>query len=240
MRITVLGSCGAWPEPGRACSGFLVEHDGFRLVLDMGFGVASRLFEVCPASSVDAVAVTHEHPDHCVDLNALLRARYYADAPRIPLYCTPGVVRRLSVVEPRPPLSDAFDIFDLPGAYRVGPFELTGIALPHHVPNSGIRLVTRDTVLAYTGDTGPVPALVELARDADVFISEATLTEPQDEPRTLMSAREAGEVAARAGAKRLLLTHFWPGSDRAAAVERAAAVFSGDIAAASEGMELRC
>ncbi|MFC0114340.1 MBL fold metallo-hydrolase [Kibdelosporangium aridum] len=240
MQITVLGSCGAWPEPGRACSGFLVEHDGFRLVLDMGFGVASRLFEICPAESVNAVVVTHEHPDHCVDLNALLRARFYGGMPRIPLYCTPGVAGRLNVVEPNPPLSAAFDIYELPGGYSVGPFDLTGMLLPHHVPNSGVRLATKDSVLAYTGDTGPDPALAVLAKDADLFIAEATLIEPQQGTRTLLTAREAGQWAARANAKRLLLTHFWPGSDRTAAVSSAYAEFSGDIAAAVEGMALRC
>jgi ribonuclease BN (tRNA processing enzyme) len=199
MQITVLGSCGAWPEPGRACSGFLVEHDGFRLVLDMGFGVASRLFEVCPPGAVDAVVVTHEHPDHCVDLNALLRAKFYGAPNRIPLYCTMGVVRRMSVIEANPPLSAVFDIFELPGDYQVGPFELTGVPLPHHVPNSGVRLSTGDSVLAYTGDTGPDPALGELAKDADLFIAEATLLEPQEGPRTLLTAREVGLWANRAG-----------------------------------------
>jgi ribonuclease BN (tRNA processing enzyme) len=233
MKVTVLGSCGAWPEPGQACSGFLLEHEGFRVVLDMGFGVASRLFSACPADEVDAVVITHEHPDHCVDLNALLRARYYARAPKIPLYCPQGVVDRLSAVEPRPPLSDAFVIRDMPGRYDAGPFELSGIVLPHHVPNTGVRLATKDSVIAYTGDTGPDPGLVELGRDADLFIVEATVTEPQD---LLMTAREAGYWAARAGAKRLLLTHFWPGADRAAAVDQARAEFRGEVAAARDGM----
>lgn len=239
MKLTVLGSCGAWPEPGRACSGFLVEHEGFRLVLDLGFGVASRLFEQCPAEALDAVVITHEHPDHCVDLNAVFRARYYAKAPKIPLFCTPGVVERLSVVEPRPPLTDAFDIVDLPGHHEVGPFRLTGTLLPHHVPNSGVRLATTDTTVAYTGDTGPDPALAELGRDADLYIIEATLTSPQDGPRTLMTAREAGLWATRANAKRLMLSHFWPGSDRARAAVDAAAEFSGEVICAEEGMTAR-
>ncbi|TCO58575.1 MBL fold metallo-hydrolase [Actinocrispum wychmicini] len=235
MKLTVLGSCGAWPEPGRACSGFLLEHEGFQLVVDLGFGVASRLFEHCPAEALDAVVITHEHPDHCVDLNAVLRARYYAEAPRIPLFCTPGVVQRLSAVEPRPPLAASFDIVDLPGSHEVGPFRLTGVLLPHHVPNAGVRLTTKDATVAYTGDTGPDPALAELGRAADLFIVEATLTTPQDGPRTLMTAREAGRWGARAGAKRLMLSHFWPGSDRAQAVRDAATEFPGAVICAEEG-----
>jgi ribonuclease BN (tRNA processing enzyme) len=196
------------------------------------------LFEHCPAAALDAVVITHEHPDHCVDLNAVFRARYHAKAARIPLYCTPGVVRRLSAIEPSPPLSAAFDIVDLPGRHRAGPFELRGVSLPHHVPNAGVRLATKDSVVAYTGDTGPDPALAELGRAADLYIVEATLNEPQDGPRTLMTAREAGLWAARAGAKRLMLSHFWPGTDRSRSIVEARAEFAGEVVCAEEGLEV--
>jgi ribonuclease BN (tRNA processing enzyme) len=75
MRLTVLGGCGAWPEAGQACSGFLVEHDGFRLVVDLGHATAPRLLERAAPGQVDAVFISHGHPDHRVDLNPLLRAR---------------------------------------------------------------------------------------------------------------------------------------------------------------------
>ena len=75
MRLTVLGGCGAWPDAGQACSGYLVEHDGFRLLLDLGYATVPRLLERVPADQVDAVFISHRHPDHCADLNPLLRAR---------------------------------------------------------------------------------------------------------------------------------------------------------------------
>jgi ribonuclease BN (tRNA processing enzyme) len=75
MRFSVLGGCGAWPEAGQACSGFLVEYDGFQLVLDLGYATMPRLLEHIAADRVDAVIVSHGHPDHCADLNPLLRAR---------------------------------------------------------------------------------------------------------------------------------------------------------------------
>jgi ribonuclease BN (tRNA processing enzyme) len=74
MRLMVLGGCGAWPEPGKACSGFLVEHDGFRLVIDLGYATVPRLLERATAREIDAVFISHGHPDHCADLNPLLRA----------------------------------------------------------------------------------------------------------------------------------------------------------------------
>jgi ribonuclease BN (tRNA processing enzyme) len=102
-RVTVLGSCGAFPEPGRACSGFLVEWDDYRLVLDLGYATLPRLLTYCPDAAVDAVVITHEHPDHCIDLHGLFRMHLYGgtDSRRIPLYCPPGVLDRLAGLEPR-------------------------------------------------------------------------------------------------------------------------------------------
>jgi ribonuclease BN (tRNA processing enzyme) len=231
VKVTVLGSCGAWPEPGRACSGYLVEHDGFRLVLDLGFATLPRLLAHCPGGAVDAVVITHRHSDHCVDLNGLLRVRHHGERalPRIPLLCPPDVAELVDRLEPRPRLAELFDIHELPGTLRVGPFRVDGIALPHHVPNAGVRLTTADRSLAYTGDTGPDPALAELGAGVDLYVMEATLqAEPEPgEPRNLLTAAEAGRFARLAGAKRLLLTHFWPGSDRGVSLRQAAAEFGG-------------
>ena len=234
----MLGSCGAFPEPGRACSGFAVDWDGFRLVLDLGYGTFPRLLAHWADGAVDAVAVTHEHPDHCVDLHGLFRMRFYGGAggPRLPLYCPPGVLDRLQGLEPDADLTTVFELHPLPGTYRVGPFELTGQPLPHFVPNAGIRLRSDGIALAYTGDTGPDPVLAELGRDADLFIVEATDRdgETRRPARNLMTSAEAGHWARRAGARRLMLTHFWPGHDRAASVAAASAEFGGAVLAAEE------
>jgi ribonuclease BN (tRNA processing enzyme) len=144
-QVTVLGSCGAFPEPGRACSGFAVDWDGYRLVLDLGYATLPRLLAHWPDGAVDAVAVTHEHPDHCIDLHGLFRMRFYGAAAesRLPLYCPPGVLDRLAGLEPDADLTAAFDLHPLPGTYRAGAFELTGVQLPHFVPNAGIRVARR-------------------------------------------------------------------------------------------------
>lgn len=239
-RLTVLGGCGAYPEPGRACSGFLVDWDGFRLVLDLGYATLPRLLAHCPDGAVDAVVVTHEHPDHCVDLHGLFRLLHYGrpGAGRVPLYCPPGVLDRLAGLEPDVDLRAVFDVRELPGDHRVGPFALSGVALPHFVPNAGIRLSADGFVLAYTGDTGPDPALAELGRDADLFVVEATdRPGERDAPkRNLLTAAEAGEWATRAGARRLMLTHFWPGTDRAASVAAARSAFGGEVLTADEDL----
>src|SRR5262252_9405307 len=94
MRLTVLGGCGAWPEPGQACSGFLLEHDGFRLLIDAGYATLPRLLQLVRPGLVDAVLISHGHPDHCADLNPLLRARGLADDPvaALPVYALRGAL----------------------------------------------------------------------------------------------------------------------------------------------------
>lgn len=238
--LTVLGGCGAWPEPGRACSGFLVEHDGYRVVLDLGYGTAAPLLARCPGGSADAVVVTHEHPDHCVDLSALARVRQYGepDRPRLPLHCPPGVLRVLRALEPSVDPHAVFDVHDLAEPAWLGPFRLTAVPLPHHVPNLGVRLAAAACTLAYTGDSGPSPALAELGAEADLFVVDATLQgdSPAATPRYVMTATEAATWAGRAGARRLLLTHLWPGSDRAVSLAEARAVFDGEVLVADEGL----
>jgi ribonuclease BN (tRNA processing enzyme) len=237
--LTVLGSCGAWPEPGRACAGFLLEYDGYKVVLDLGYAALPQLLKHCPDGAVDALIVTHQHPDHCVDVSALARVRYYQapDASPIPLYCPPGVVDVLRALEPRPDPATVFDVRDLAPA-QVGPFELDTVLLPHYVTNLGIKLTAAGLSMAYTGDSGPSPLLPTLAEGTDLFISDATLQEPSPTttPRYVMTATEAATGAA--GAQRLLLTHFWPGSDRSVSVTEAQKVFAGEVIAAEEGLVL--
>lgn len=170
-RVVVLGSCGGWPEPGRACSGFLVEHAGTRIVIDLGFGTVARLLGVLGSSSghtLDAVVITHAHPDHLVDLHGLFRARYFGTRGRapIPLYAPSGVLEMLVALEggQDDAIRAAFDVHTLPGKVaRIGPFLLKTQDLPHYVPNVGIRLEADGLVIAYTGDTGEDPGLVDLA-----------------------------------------------------------------------------
>jgi ribonuclease BN (tRNA processing enzyme) len=235
--LTVLGSCGAWPEAGRACAGFLLEYDGFRVVLDLGYAALPRLLEHCPKGEVDAVVVTHQHPDHCVDVSGLARVRHYEapDAPPVPLHCAPGVIDVLRALEPNPDPADVFAVHDLASTTRIGPFEVLTVELPHFKTNLGVRLTASGVSVAYTGDSGPSPELRKLAEGTDLFVSDATYQGDKTSPY-LMNAAEAARCAR--GAKRLVLTHFWPGSDRSVSVAEASREFDGEVIAAEEGLVL--
>ncbi|MGW7686341.1 MBL fold metallo-hydrolase [Kribbella sp. NPDC054772] len=235
--LTVLGSCGAWPEAGRACAGFLLEYDGFRVVLDLGYAALPRLLAHCPKGDVDAVVVTHQHPDHCVDVSGLARVRHYEapDAPPVALHCAPGVLDVLRALEPNPDPAEVFAVHDLASTTRIGPFDVLVVELPHYKTNLGVRLSAPGVSVAYTGDSGPSPELQRLAEGTDLFISDATY-QGSSHDSYLMTAAEAAQGAS--GAKRLLLTHFWPGSDRTVSVVEARREFAGEVIEADEGLRL--
>ena len=239
MRLTVLGGCGAWPEASQACSGYLVEHDGFRLLVDLGYATVPRLLQHVTADQVDAVFISHGHPDHCADLNPLLRARALRDdpPPPLPVYALPGALDAVLALDRPGMLSAAYVLHDITvsGPFDIGPFRAETGLLPHWVPNAGVRLSAGDRVLTYTGDTGPSPDVVELARGADLLLAEATYVDqvPEDSRGYLSSARQVGRQAAEAGAGQLLLTHLWPGTDPTAARAAAADRYDGEVAVAT-------
>jgi ribonuclease BN (tRNA processing enzyme) len=239
VRLTVLGGCGAWPEAGQACSGYLVEYDGFRLLMDVGYATVPRLLLGVAAREVDAVFISHGHPDHCADLNPLLRARALSDDPPSPLavYALAGALDAVLALDRPGMLVDAYVLNELTAGkdIDVGPFRLQSRLLPHWVPNVGVRLAAGGQVLAYTGDSGPSPGVAELAREADLLLAEATYIDevPQDSQGYLSSARHAGRQAAHARARQLLLTHLWPGTDPAAARAAAADEYDGAVGVAA-------
>jgi ribonuclease BN (tRNA processing enzyme) len=240
MRLTVLGGSGAWPAAGGGCSGYLVEHDGFRLLVDPGYATVPRLFGLLPAAEVDAVLVTHGHPDHCADLNPLLRARVLPEtgAPPLPVWALPGALDKVLALDGRPLLAGSYELHDLGPATAIGPFAVRAVPLTHFVPNLGVRLTAGGTTLAYTGDAAPDDALLDLARDADVLLAEASFatTAPEKQRAGLNTAATVGAQAAAAGVRHLVLTHLFPTTDPEAALAAARESFAGPIDVATPGL----
>ncbi|MGH3504366.1 MAG: MBL fold metallo-hydrolase, partial [Nocardioidaceae bacterium] len=219
-----------------------------------GYGTLPRLLQLLGSSvadGVDAVVITHHHPDHMVDLHGLFRARWFGarHAAPLPLYAPHGVLEQVMGLEEddASAVTRVFDWHPLPAEpYQLGRIRLESRPLPHFVPNAGVRLSASGLVVAYTGDTGPDPALSDLGRDADLFIVEATdrhqqtgvPPSPAGVPQLHLCAHDAGRAAAAAGARRLMLTHFWPGNDRGVSLRDAQQEYDGDVVLAEEGLEL--
>src|SRR5436190_1050757 len=68
MELRVLGCAGGWPAAGRACSGYLAGDGRTRVWLDAGAGTLAELVRHTALAGVDALWISHLHPDHCADL----------------------------------------------------------------------------------------------------------------------------------------------------------------------------
>ena len=237
MRLTVLGCSGTYPGPESPCSGYLLEHDGFRLVVDLGAGALGPLQRFTDVLDIDAVYVSHLHADHCVDLVALSYARrYHPDgAPaRLPVYGPAGLCERLcGAFEVAPPdrLGAVYDFHEVAvGTHDLGPFTVTAGRMNHPVECHGLRVEAGGRSLVYSADTAATPRLVALAKDADVLLCEASWTDAPDRPPGLhLSGREAGEHAAAATVGRLLLTHLMPWADPDQIVAEARQAYDGPL-----------
>lgn len=244
MKLTVLGASGTWPNDGTATSGYLLQHDGFNLYLDAGTGTLANLQRHIDISDIHGVAITHEHPDHFVDLYPAFYAMFYGELgkPGLPVFVPLDFERKLAdvvSVESQVGMRTAFDFRAVPpgDGFELGPFRVKTEPMEHlGLPALGYRFEADDTVLAYTGDTGPARDVVTLAREADLFLTEATWQDRDDLLPFHLSARQAAEHAREAGVGRLILTHIWPTLDREVSRAQAAEEFRGSLDVAIEGM----
>ncbi|SHF87196.1 MBL fold metallo-hydrolase [Geodermatophilus nigrescens] len=231
MRLTVVGCSGSGPGPTSAASCYLVEHDGFRVLLDLGNGAFGALQALADPDSIDAVYLTHLHADHCLDVAPMVvwhRWSGRSSRRRVPLIAPAGADRRLAQAYDADgaPLTDVFDFAVTPVSAVLGPFEVRTARTAHPAECHAIRLTAHGSSLVYTGDTGPSAAVVDLARGADVLLAEAAHPERDDLPPDLhLTGRQAGEAAAAAGVRRLLVTHVPAWVDPAAQLAAAQAVF---------------
>jgi len=248
IRLTVLGTSGTYPAAGRACSGYLLEagegERPTRVWVDTGPGTLANLLRVAELPSLDAIWISHLHVDHVSDLLAANYALRYGDfrpppAP-VPVF---GPTDWVSHVRPflstgeSEPIDGTFEVHDLHDGERVdlGPLRLEAVATVHSVETYGVRASSGGRTVAYSADSGPCDALGRLADQADLFVCEAAWTEwPEGMPPIHLTARLAGEWAAKARARRLLLTHLRPGGDHEAAIATAAEAYGGPVGIATE------
>jgi len=245
MHLTVVGCAGSYPNHTAAASCYLVEHDGFALVLDMGSGALGPLHRYLDPCHVDTVLLSHLHADHFLDMCPLFVVRRYQPSgmpASLPVYGPRDTADRLQAAygsEPEPLLGEVFSIANYPdGEFSVGPFSVTAVPVVHPVESFALRISAGGRTLVYSGDTAPCPQLVSIAEGADVALFEASFRDGDDYPAGLhMTARQAAEQAQQAGVARLILTHLVAWHDNQG-VRTEAAGFPGELLIAEPGLRI--
>jgi ribonuclease BN (tRNA processing enzyme) len=249
LALTVLGGSPAWPNPGQAASGYLVESARARVLLDCGSGIASELRAHDPGPLTDIV-ISHFHADHWFDLVPLHYAYRYGswnDRPRASLHLPPGgrsVLDRVAAVWDGSveTFEAAWDVeeYDPQLDLRLGDLQFTFAPSLHYTTCYSIKIDSAGSTIAYSADTAPTERLARFAHGADLFLCEASLKDARGDSteRGHMDASEAGREAARAGVKRLLLTHVPAENGSDEVLEKARAEYSGPIEIAHPGLRI--
>lgn len=246
MKLTIVGCSGSYPGPDSPASCYLVEADdserSWRILLDLGNGALGALQRYVDPLAVDAVLLSHLHADHCIDMASYYVLRKYhprGAQPRIPVWGPKGTARRLARaydLPKRPGMRQEFEFHRYRGLLRIGPFAITPVLVDHPVEAFGFRIEADGSVLAYTGDTGPTDALLDLADGVDLLLAEASFRSQDENPPHLhLSGADAGAAASDAGAQRLVLTHIPPWHDAAGILADAKGAYDGPIELARPG-----
>ncbi len=248
LTVTVCGSAGTHVGSGRACSSYLVTAGGHRLLLDIGNGSLANTQRVCDVAALDAVLVSHQHPDHFVDVYSLYYAlRFHPEGQKtVAAYGPDGTaefISQLLATDTTERLREVvrFEVVASGETVGIGPMQVTFYGANHPVPTLAARVETDDAVVAYSADSAPSDEIVACARDADLFICDATwLERMRPLPHDIhMTGAEAGRAAAAAGAKRLLITHVLPSLDPVEVAAEAAREYPGEVLIARDLQEIQ-
>ncbi|MET0695420.1 MAG: MBL fold metallo-hydrolase [Propionibacteriaceae bacterium] len=256
MELTIVGCSGSVPGPDSPASSYLIQapYEGriFSFVLDLGPGAFGALYRYLDPGTVDAIGLSHLHPDHCLDVCAFYVGSKYSPTAatwrQIPIFGPTGSAARLAAAyevpnvaaeEPGPGIAAHFDWRDWQPDQQIGPFDVSTVPVAHPVEAYAIRITERvpsGGSMVFSGDTGPCAALSDLARGVDVLLVESAFMAGPNNPANLhLTGREAAEAGAAAGVGSIILTHIPPWFDRTAVLSEATPHFDGPVMLAEPG-----
>jgi ribonuclease BN (tRNA processing enzyme) len=244
LTVTILGCSGSYPAEGEACSGYLVQTPSTNVVVDLGPGCMANLQRHIELPALDAVVLSHSHPDHWVDLTGLRTAlRYRFGIEALPVYGTRETYELASsLTSALDPTFDWHETVD-GSEFAVDSLRFRTSATEHYVETLAVRIdddVSGNSI-GYSADTGPGWTLRELGDGIDLALCESTYpTDEEAEGVLHLSAAQAGAMAKAAGVQRLVLTHLFPDTDVEAHRSAGSAAFgrSADVARTHERYEL--
>jgi ribonuclease BN (tRNA processing enzyme) len=224
LTLTVLGCSGSYPGPGQACSGYLIQGQGTTLWLDAGPGTLANLQLWVGLGDVDAVILSHRHPDHWTDIEGFFIACRQAERRPVPIYAPDGLEHLLRSGPTTRPIFEWHTIAD-GHQLTIGSTRLSFSRTDHPPETLAVRIDAGGASLGYSADSGPGWSLEALGPGLDLAVCEATFLHDQEGRHQHMSARQAGTTARAAGVGRLMLSHLWPTIDPEASRSEAEAAF---------------
>lgn len=240
LKLSVIGASGTYPALGFPGSGYLIEQQSTRVWCDAGPGTFVNL-PVDP-DLVDAIFISHQHPDHCLDLITAFHGFRYRPEPRlsIPVFSPASVIERLNAFVDSPELARTFDFHPMNGgdSIAIGDLRVTFAWTDHSVPTLATRWEGNGRILAYSADTGPGGDWPGIAHEADLFLCEASYQADFEgyEYKQHLTSSLAGTIARSQGANRLMLTHIPPYLDKTISVSEAEATFDRPVELAVPGL----
>jgi ribonuclease BN (tRNA processing enzyme) len=250
--LTILGSSCSIPRPGRACSSYLLEANGQRVLLDLGSGAFANLRRYIASDALDAIVISHMHTDHFLDLIPLRYALRYGERTRrdhITLYLPPGGIAMLEQLgqtlsrESGDFFHDVYEMreYDTRQAISLAGGSLRFASTTHYIDAYAMRYEVAGGSIVYSSDTAYNEGVARLAERADLFLCEATLGASGRETGDVhghISAEEAGRLAQLAGVKQLLLTHYGAECDTQELKRAACSTYQGEVSVADDHLRM--
>ena len=238
MKLTVIGYWGGYPKKNGASSGYLLEHDGFQLLIDCGSGVLAKLQNVLEPENLDAVIISHYHPDHTSDIGVLQHARLIQgflgkDFPTLPIYghhYDQYEFTKLTYKNITKGIA-----YNPAESLVIGPFQISFLKTDHPVPCYAMRIEAGGKVIIYTADSAFKEEFIEFSQGADVLLCECNFYGNQSgKAAGHMNSLEAGRFANHVSVKQLILTHLPHYGNLSDLLSEASSEFTGIIKLAEE------